>query len=319
MGQFGLRARQFAEYVVFCTFVGLVRCLSPGQCTLIARGMAWFFHRVLPRKWTRYEVARQNLKQALAVDGVPCSDPECDRLIGGMWLHLFRLVGEMIHLHRQLRLERTLELIEFHQKDVGLRALCSGRPVIMVGGHFGNWEMGISIFGRFGFPMGVVARDLDNPWLHAWFENFRQCTGHHTISKKGGFEAMTEELSRKGCLALLADQDAGGSGVFVDFFGKPASTHKSIALMALEHDALIVVGYATRRQEVLADGWPRYEVGCEAVFDPRDFAGVDAVRELTAAYTHSLEQVIRRAPEQYFWVHRRWKSVPRVRAKRRAA
>ncbi len=197
-----------------------------------------------------------------------------------------------------------------------VRALCSDRPVILLSGHFGNWEMAISIFGLFGFKMGLVARELDNPYINRCLQGFRKFTGHRSISKNGGGNAMVALLERGGSLAMLGDQDAGRSGLFVDFFGRRASTFKSIALLAMEYKALICVGYARRLEnETLPGGWPRFELGCEEVVDPLDFDSADALREITQRYTAALERVVRRAPEQYFWVHRRWKSPPGQRGK----
>ena len=128
---------------------------------------------------------------------------------------------------------------------------------------------------------------------------------------------MVALLERHGSLAMLGDQDAGSSGLFVDFFGRPASTFKSIALLAMEYKALICVGYARRLEnESMPGGWPRFELGCEEVVDPLEYDSAVALREITQRYTAALERVVRRAPEQYFWVHRRWKSVPKVRARR---
>ena len=127
---------------------------------------------------------------------------------------------------------------------------------------------------------------------------------------------MTALLQKGGNLGLLCDQDAGPKGMFVDFFGTPASTFKSIALLALEYDALVIVGYSIRLPDCSMEedvGWSRFEVGCEALIDPRQLTSNDPVREITQLYTAALERAIRRAPEQYFWVHRRWKSQPRVR------
>jgi KDO2-lipid IV(A) lauroyltransferase len=211
-------------------------------------------------------------------------------------------------------LDNVVATIQFRNRADAVRALCSSRPVIVVSGHFGNWELAVSVFGLFGFRMGVVTRPLDNPYLQRWFLRVRRHTGHRLIAKKGGFDEMTALLRRGGVFAVLADQDAGSRGVFVDFFGRPASTHKAIALMALEFDALICVGYASRLDDEWSiDGLPRFELGCEAVIDPRDCTTGDPVRELTALYTNALERVIRRVPHQYFWVHRRWKSRPKSR------
>ena len=90
--------------------------------------------------------------------------------------------------------------------------------------------------------------------------------------------------------------------------------------MALHYDALICVGYAIRLpDESHRNGWVKYELGCEGVFDQRDMTTKDPVFELTQHYTSALERAIRRAPEQYFWVHRRWKSAPKQRAKKQSA
>lgn len=308
------RTRHLLEYFVFRTIVCLVQALPYRMSVRCARGLAFVFFHVLPRKWSRYHVARENLRTAF---GDTYSDEQMDRLILGMWEHLFRVVIEMIQMPRRLRLYNVKDNVHIRRSADSVKALCCGRPVMVLSGHFGNWEMAVSTFGLFGFPMGVVARDLDNPWLHEWFARWRQLTGHRLLSKKGGGGDMVEYLERRGNLALLADQDAGSRGLFVPFFGKEASTFKSVALLALQYRAVIVIGYARRLpDDFRQQRWVQYELGCEEVIDTDDFTGPDAIRELTVRYTHALERVVRLAPEQYFWVHRRWKSQPRVRKQR---
>lgn len=309
------RIRHLGEFFVFRMLVCLCQIVSPRTAARVAEGLAFVVHRVVPRRLTRFEIARTNLQSAF--DG-RLTERQIDDTVHRMWCHLFRLVAEMIQLPRKLRLDNVVDAIQFRNKPAAVRALSSGRPVIVLSGHFGNWELAVSVFGLFGFPMGVVARGLDNPYLHDWFHRVRRHTGHRLLAKKGGFEDMTRLLERRGFVALLADQDAGSNGVFVDFFGRPASTHKAIALLAHEYDALICVGYASRLdRKWTANGLPRFELGCEAVIDPRDCTTSDSVRELTQQFTTALERAIRRAPHQYFWVHRRWKSQPKAR--RRAA
>lgn len=303
--------RHLAEYVLFRLIVCLIDALPTRLTVRLAEGLAFAVFRFLPKKITRYEVARQNLKTAF---GDRYTDEEMDEILQKMWIHLFRLVVEIVQLPRKMRLYNCGDVLQFRNRDDSVKAMSSGRPVIVLSGHFGNWEMAVSAFGIFGFPMGVVARDLDNPYLHRWFMRFREHTGHRLLSKKGGGGDMVEFLQRRGNLALLCDQDAGKRGLFVPFFGQPASTFKSIALLALQYEAVIVVGYAIRLPDDFKNHrWVRFEQGCEAVIDSRDFQGPDAIRELTEAYTEALESAIRRAPEQYFWVHRRWKSQPRPR------
>ena len=139
------------------------------------------------------------------------------------------------------------------------------RPMIFLTGHYGNWELAGYLFGMFGFPTVSVARTLDNPYLERYLRSFRERTGQSLIPKTGGFDQMVEVLQNNRALSFLADQDAGQRGLFVDFFGRPASTHKAIALLAIEHKAPVAVGVARR----IGPGF-RYEIRCEDVIDPAE-------------------------------------------------
>jgi len=191
----------------------------------------------------------------------------------------------------------------------GVRAitpLFGARPYLMVLGHFGSWELLGRLVGLFGFKTYAIARVLDNPHVDRFVKWFRQGTGQTVIAKKDDFNRLTGVLGSGGKVATLADQNAGPRGVFVDFFGRPASTHKAVALMAIEFDAVLAVVGAPRVAEPMF-----YAVECEDVIDPREYADrPDAVRAITERYTAALERMIRRHPEQYFWLHRRWKHQP---------
>ncbi len=303
--------RHRLEYLIFQTLVCVVDCLSPRTAASLAKSAAAFIHHGLPRRWTRFQVAEENLRRAF---GDRYTSAEIEVLVYQMWVHLFRTVVEIVQAGRKLHLHTYRRVVEFADFTRTNEAVCSGRRVLMLGGHFGNWEIGTALFGMWGFPMGIVAREMDNPYLHDWFRRQREMTGHRMLLKQGDFDEMIVLLEKGGNLGLLCDQDAGPRGVFVDFFGTPASTFKSIALLALEYDALIMVGYSIRIPNRPDDQWwSRFEVGCEAVIDPREIHDNDPVGEITRQYTAALERAIRRAPEQYFWVHRRWKSEPKKR------
>lgn len=303
--------RHRLEFLLFKTIVCVVDCFSLRTIVWLAKWLAAFIHYGLPRKWSRYDVAHENLRRAF---GDRYSDDEISALVYRMWVHLFRTVAEFVQAPRKLHLHSYRQMIDFADFTRTNEAICSGRRVLMLGGHFGNWEIGTALFGLWGFPMGIVAREMDNPYLHEWFRNQREMTGHRLLLKSGNFDEMVVLLEKGGNLGLLCDQDAGPRGVFVDFFGTPASTFKSIALLALEYDALLMVGYSIRLQDEFGrHPWSRFEVGCETVIDPRQITSLDPVTEITRQFTAALERAIRRAPEQYFWVHRRWKSEPRKR------
>lgn len=304
--------RHRIEYALFRCAVCLLQILSVRQTTQLGRFVAWVMTDLLPRKASRYDIAAANIRQAFP----DMSADEVTSTIRKMWVHLARMVAEMVQLPRKLTLENSRECVVFRNRQPVVEALTQGRPVLILGGHFGNWEVSIASFGLFGFPMGVIAREMDNPYLNDWFARRREEAGHRQYLKQGGYDGITELLQAGGNLALLGDQDAGKRGVFVDFFGKPASTFKSIALMAMEYDAILVMGYGIRLPDDSLEGrWARFEIGCEAVIDPRQLTSNDPMTEITEQYTQALERAIRRAPEQYFWVHRRWKTEPRVKSK----
>jgi KDO2-lipid IV(A) lauroyltransferase len=303
------RAVDLLTYVVVRLVVGVCQALSVEQSYRFADGLAWLMYRVDKR---HRKVAIENLRHAF---GDELDDDGRDRIVREVYRHFARMMMEMLHIPRKLHLTNWRERIELVGHAPILDRLLDGGSMIMVTGHFGNWEMAGYLFGVFGFPPNSVARNLDNPHLDRFIRNFRERTGQRTIPKKGGYDQMLEVLQTGGVLSMLADQDAGQRGLFVEYFGRPASTYKSIALLAIEHNVPIVVGGARR----IGPGF-RYEVICEDCIDPADWAGrPDDVEYITARYTASLERLVRRDPSQYLWLHRRWKHQPQPRKKKAAA
>ena len=178
--------------------------------------------------------------------------------------------------------------------------------LIYVAGHFSQFEIPGYTMAALGFPVTAIARKLDNPYIDAYVRRIRQAGGLTILDKKGAVRFVDGILARRGSVSFIADQDAGRRGLFVDFFGRPASTYKSIALMAMRHDAPIVVAYARR----LDEGF-HFEIGIQRIIYPNQWGEKDdPVRWITQEYTTALEEVIRKAPHQYLWVHRRWKRQP---------
>src|SRR5438093_325779 len=151
------------------------------------------------------------------------------------------------------------------------------RPVLSVTGHFGNWEMAGYAVGLLGFRSSAVARRLDNRHLDRFLGRFRQGTGQRILDKNTDYRQIQETLATGGALAMLADQDAGQRGLFVDFFGRPASTFKSIALLALEYRAaLLVIGVPKVRPPM------HYAIVAEDLILPEEYEGrPDAVKAIT--------------------------------------
>jgi KDO2-lipid IV(A) lauroyltransferase len=118
---------------------------------------------------------------------------------------------------------------------------------------------------------------------------------------------VTEVLEQHGAVGFIADQNAGSKGIFVDFFGRAASTYKSIGLLAMEYRVPVVVGYARRINDQF-----RFQVSVETIIYPEEWDSQDdPLRYITQRYTRAIEEFVRRDPGQYLWVHRRWKSRPK--------
>ena len=306
------RRRPFLDYLVYLVVrvvVGVCQAMSVAQSYRFADGLAVLLYRVDKR---HRNVGLENLRMAF---GDLYTEPQRDAIVRGVYRHFCRMLMEMLHIPRKLHPTTWRDRITLVGQKPLVDRLLKGGPLIMLTGHFGNWEMAGYLFGVFGFPPHSVARTLDNPHLDRFLRSFRERTGQKMIPKKGGYDQVLEVLRSGGVLSFLADQDAGERGMFVDFFGRPASTHKSIAILALEHNAPVVVGYARR----IGPGF-RYEVGCDAIIEPHEFTGTsDDAKLLTQRYTSALEAIIRRDPEQYLWLHRRWKHQPKVRTRGRKA
>lgn len=300
------RTLDYLVYLAVRAVVAACQRLPIGVCYRLADGLAWAMYRVDQRHRL---VAMDNLAHAFG-DGL--DEAARDRLVRGVYRHFCRMIMEMLHIPRRLHLTTWREVLELRGHAPVLDRLLDGGPMVLVTGHFGNWEMAGYLFGLFGFPTHTVYRPLDNPYLDRFLKEFRGRTGQKLIPKDGASEQMVAVMEGGGVMSALADQDAGSKGLFVDFFGRPASTFKAIALMAIQYDAPIVVGAARR----LGDRF-RYEVVCEELIEPAQWRDEpDPVRWITQRYTSALERVVRRDPEQYLWLHRRWKHRPPERGAR---
>ncbi len=304
--------RPWLDYLVYLAVrlvVAFAQMLTIEQSYALARSLAWCLYQVDAR---HRKVGLDNLVSAF---GDRYTDAERDRIIRGVYLHFCSMLMEILHTPRKLHLTNWRERVAVvgHEPMMDQR-ITGGRPMILLTGHYGNWELAGYLFGLFGFPTVSVARALDNPYLDRYLRSFRERTGQSLIPKTGGFDQMVEVLQNNRILSFLADQDAGQRGLYVNFFGKPASTHKAIALLAIEHRAPVVVGVARR----VGPGF-RYEIRCEEVIDPADLTGTaEDVRILTQRFTSALERLILQDPTQYLWLHRRWKHQPKEKLRRGA-
>lgn len=184
------------------------------------------------------------------------------------------------------------------------QAIDRGRGVVMVTGHFGNWELAAASLAVRGIGIDGVVQRQRNPLVDRDIRQVRERLGVRIIDRRHASKLAPAALHAGRVVGFVTDQDAGRHGVFVPFFGQPASTHRGAALFALRARAPLFVGVAVRRD----DG--SYDCRTEEIVVDREGPVDDVVLRLTAAFTARLEAEIRTAPEQYFWLHRRWKTRP---------
>lgn len=189
-------------------------------------------------------------------------------------------------------------------------AIDRGRGVVMVTAHFGNWELAGASLAVRGIGVDGIVQRQRNPFVDRDIVAVREALGFRVIDRRHASKLVLPALQEGRVVGFVADQDARRNGVFVPFFGTPASTHRGAALFAIRSGAPLFVGVAIRRDDGTYD--------CRASEIEADRSGpLDAaVLRLTAAFTLRLEDEIRTAPEQYFWMHKRWKTRPRPAADR---
>lgn len=258
-----------------------------------------------------YHIDRRHRK--MAIDHLKLSFPdwpevEYHRVAKASMRSLVYLGLEVLFTTRLITPTRWRRYARLANQRENIRLLVERKtPLIYVTGHFGNWEVIGYTLATLGFDSYAVARPLDNPYINEYIMGVRQKTGLAILDKKGATQSMDDILSANGVISFIADQDAGRKGMFVDFFGRPASTYKSIGLMAMRYNAPVIIGYGQRINEEF-----NFEIGVEQIIYPHQWADKDdPLRWITQEYTSALERIIRRAPGQYLWVHRRWKHRPK--------
>lgn len=299
----------FAAYLFVRMLVAFIQTLPFDMGDRVCRSLAWLCARVLR---IRHSTTDENLRAVFP----EASQQERDALEVAMWHHLMLMVCEIAWAQRRLHLTNWRDHMQFRGNREMLSVLLTKRPIIMVSGHFGNFEVGGYMFGMMGCESTTIARKLDNPFLHRWVERFRGAKGQHMVDKEGCAAEVQTHLDNCGTLTILADQHAGDKGHWCDFMGVPASCHKALALFSLGSNAPMIVGYTTR-----IGGQPmQFESGTEAVADPLCDSDENAtsVSALTQWYNHHLAESVSRNVHQYWWLHRRWRRPPEKVARRLA-
>lgn len=285
------------EYALARTLEGAVSGLPEGAADAFGRRLGAGVHRLGIRRKT----VEENLRLAFPDASEAWRADVCRRA----YQHLGREAAAILRLaklDRQAVLDRTVT----RGWDEMEGALAEGKGCILVTGHYGNWEIAAAAVAARGVPIAAIVKRMGNRLVDARLEALRRRLGVETIEMHQASRQVPRVLREGGIVGIVADQDARRSGVFVPFFGRPASTHRGTALFALRLGAPVFACTARR----LPGAEVRYEVSGRRV--PVHSTGdLEAdVTRLTAEMAAALEADVRAAPEQYFWFHRRWKTRP---------
>lgn len=221
--------------------------------------------------------------------------------------HIAMLAMDVLFTPRLARKDNWLDYAAYKNIEQAKWLMQEKKGLLMVGAHYANFEILGYIMGLFGFNIYSVARPLDNKYISNYLYGVRERFGQKIIDKKGASAIINDIVDKGATLCFVADQDAGRKGIFVDFFGRKASTYKSIALVAITNNIPIVVGCSRRVGNRFF-----FEIEVNRTIFPNEWADKDdPVKWVTQEYTKAIEDFIRKDPTQYWWLHRRWKHRPK--------
>lgn len=248
----------------------------------------------------RKRVAVENLMRAFP----ELSPREAEERYIACWAHLAKVGAELARMSR-LNFDQMSRYIDGSDIAKIPPIIARGKGIIFVSGHLGNWEWLGAMTAMAGIPITYVVAGQSNRMVEEWLDRMRQGAGVEIINRRDPAKAILTALKRGRVIAMLSDQDAGNGGVFTEFFGHPASTPRGPAVFYSKTGAPLVFGSCMRQK----DG--KYRISYEELIPPASTddrqADETAVMSLVSA---RIEQEIRQYPEQYLWLHRRWKTKP---------
>lgn len=275
---------------------------------------------LLPRPWARALAAkvagilyalspklRKTAETNLRIAFPEWAESQRDAVIPSMVLNLGWMAAEFARLPKYSK-ENFEEIVVLDGNENFLDARKRGKGVLILTGHIGAWELSSFAHALYGYPLHFMARPLDNQRIDALVNSYRCASGNRAIFKNESARVMLKILKDAGTIGILADQNTmPEESVFVDFFGKSASTTTGIARMALHTDAAVVPGYAVWDKSI-----QKYRLRFEPAMDLVRTGDVERdVLENTQRFTKVLEDIIRKYPDQWVWVHGRWNVRPK--------
>lgn len=200
--------------------------------------------------------------------------------------------------------KRLSEMVEFDHAEYFDQAIKKGKGALLLTGHFGSWELMGAAVSHMGYPVDLLVGEQHNPLTDRLMNKYRRMMGVGIIKAGTSAKSVIKALRENRFVAMLSDQDAGRDGVLIDFFGHPTSTPKGPAAFALRTKAPIIIGFIVRQG-------PKKQTAFLKKLDFSQYAEDKEkdIKKITQEYTSILENYIRKYPDHWYWIHRRWKST----------
>jgi len=288
--------RQRLEYVA----VVIARAVT----AVMPYSLLWLFGTSVGYLFYLFDGAHRRVASENLAAAFPRRSPaERRAIVRAVFAHFGRLLFEFLKFST-LSPEQILSRVEFDGEERVRLAYGQGKGVLFITGHFGFWELHAIAHPLRFEPIGVLARTLDNARLNTLLEEIRQRTGNVVIYRQGSIRKVMRMMAEKHGVAILIDQHiSGADAVYVEFFERRAATTSAVAAMALRTGAPVVPVFA------LPLGRGRYRLIYEHPVEPPAADSEDAVREFTQRCTDVLEMYVRRHPDLWLWMHRRWRDT----------
>ena len=289
--------RDAIEYGAVVAVRGMARRLPDAAVSALGSAIGLTFY-TLDRSHRR--VALTNLEQCFP--NRPASERRA--IARGAFKHFGQVLLKLLTFSA-LTPEQMMERSEYEGDERVRLAYAKGKGILFFTGHFGFWELHALAHGVKLRPIGVLARALDNPRLNDLLERVRTKTGNHVIYRQGAVRRVMKTLAAGEGVALLIDQHMHSpDAIWVNFFRRPAATTSTLAALALRTGAAVIPVFA----HPLPGG--RYKFVYESPVEPPAEGAPDAIREFTQRCTDVLEMHVRKHPELWLWMHRRWRDAP---------
>ncbi len=289
--------RHRIEYYTFMGFILVIWLIPLEMVFTISNLLGWFVYSVLR---VRRKVVLKNLRMAFPEKSI--------KELKNIGLRTYQNFAKMVFEYSRfplLKKEAVLSDWEIEGREHLDWALKRGKGAVIVAGHFGNWEYMGACLAQMGYPIAFLVGEQHNKLIDDMMNQNREIMGSRIIHMGIAVRGVMKTLRDNGFIALLSDQDAGRQGVFVNYFGKPSSTHQGPAIFALKTGAPIIFASAIR----LPRG--RHKMVFERLYlDHLDGITDENIHKTTQAYTALLEKKVREYPDHWFWMHRRWKRKP---------